>query len=149
MDEKINQLTEQIIGAGIEVHKALGPGLLESVYQKCFCHELGLRDISYQVEVPIPLEYKGLELSNEYRVDVVVEDLVVVECDRSINDIHATANIGICESSTKVICVATGDVEPLDGGTDITADVDHPALALGIQCRGVGLGIGWVGKTRG
>ncbi len=56
------ELTGQILGAAIEVHKQLRPGLLESTYQACFCHELELRGISFECQKPLPLEYKGIKL---------------------------------------------------------------------------------------
>ena len=73
------QLTEQIIGAAIEVHCELGPGLLESAYEECFCHELQLRNLKSQRQADLPVVYKGLRLDCGYRLDVVVEDLVVIE----------------------------------------------------------------------
>jgi GxxExxY protein len=73
------QLTEQIIGAAIEVHRELGPGLLESAYEQCFCHELPLRALQFRCQIDLPVQYKGLKLDCGYRVDVVVEDSVVVE----------------------------------------------------------------------
>ena len=75
----INALTYQIIGAAIEVHKHLGPGLLESVYEKCFLRELSLRGIAYKNQVWTPLEYKGLLLDTELRLDVLVDDVICVE----------------------------------------------------------------------
>jgi len=80
MNPHINHLTYEIIGAAIEVHKELGPGLLESSYRECLCRELVLRDIRFKREKPLPLEYKGIRLGCGYRTDIVVEDLVVVEC---------------------------------------------------------------------
>jgi GxxExxY protein len=79
MSLKAKELTHGIVGAAIEVHKKLGPGLLESAYQKCLCRELFLRGISFRDEYPLPLEYKGLRLSCGYRVDIVVDNLVAVE----------------------------------------------------------------------
>jgi GxxExxY protein len=73
------QLTEQIIGAGIEVHRELGPGLLESVYEECLCHDLHLRGLSFQRQVNLPISYKGLKLDCGYRLDIVVEDSVLIE----------------------------------------------------------------------
>lgn len=86
----VNQLTQEIIGAGIAVHRALGPGLLESVYQKCLCQELALRGIPFQYELPIPLEYRGLRLEAGYRLDLLVAGRVVVEVKaiESIAAIH-------------------------------------------------------------
>ena len=75
----INELTYEIIGAAIEVHKLLGPGLLESTYRECLCRELALRGISFRRECGVPLEYKGIRLDCGYRMDLLVQDLVVVE----------------------------------------------------------------------
>jgi GxxExxY protein len=73
------ELTEQIIGAAIEVHRSLGPGLLESAYQACLAHELGLRKLSFECERSLPVKYKGVQLDCGYRLDFLVEDKVVVE----------------------------------------------------------------------
>jgi GxxExxY protein len=72
-------LTEKIIGAAIEVHRVLGPGLLESAYEECLCHELHLREIAFARQQPLPVVYKGVHLDCGYRLDVVVEGRVVVE----------------------------------------------------------------------
>lgn len=72
-------LTGQIIGAAIEVHSALGPGLLESAYEECLCRELYLRNIAFRRQVELPIEYKGVKLECGYRMDVLVADQVVVE----------------------------------------------------------------------
>ena len=77
--DPINQLTRQIIGAAIEVHRELGPGLLESAYEECLCHELRLRGLAFERQVPLPLVYKGAKLDCGYRIDVLVERRVVVE----------------------------------------------------------------------
>jgi len=76
---KINELTEAIIGAAIEVHRHLGPGLLESAYRRCLCRELALRGIRCRTEVALPLTYKGEILDCGYRIDILVEELVVIE----------------------------------------------------------------------
>lgn len=75
----LNELTYKIIGCAIEVHKQLGPGLLESVYEKCFLHELTLRGIAYRKQVWVPLDYKGLKVETELRLDVLVEEILCVE----------------------------------------------------------------------
>jgi hypothetical protein len=75
----LKELTYQIIGSAIEVHKHLGPGLLESVYEKCFLRELDLRGIIKKNQVWVPLEYKSLLLDTELRLDVLVEDILCVE----------------------------------------------------------------------
>jgi GxxExxY protein len=72
-------VTEQVIGAAIEVHRQLGPGLLESAYRRCLVHEIGLRGIPVASEVPIDLEYKGLLVPACYRIDLLVADRVIVE----------------------------------------------------------------------
>jgi GxxExxY protein len=74
-----NQITEQVIGAAIEVHKALGPGLLESIYQDCMAIELGLRAIPFQGQTPVQLRHKGHEVGADLRVDLLVGGKVVVE----------------------------------------------------------------------
>ena len=77
--EKANALSYKVIGAAIAVHKALGPGLLESAYEECLCQELKLQNIPFERQVELPIEYKGLQLSAGYRMDIVVGGLVVVE----------------------------------------------------------------------
>jgi len=75
----INEITEAIIGAAIEVHRTLGPGLLESAYQECLARELTLRQIAFEREKPLLLEYKGVKLECGYRLDFLVAGMVVVE----------------------------------------------------------------------
>jgi len=79
MSTHVNILTREIIGAAIEVHRYLGPGLLESAYRRCLMQELSLRGISFKSESPLPLLYKGMQLESGYRLDLVVGDAVVVE----------------------------------------------------------------------
>ncbi len=74
-----DQLSNLIIGAAIEVHRALGPGLLESAYEECLAYELQLRNIAFGRQVPLPVVYKGVRLDCGYRLDLLVEDLVIVE----------------------------------------------------------------------
>lgn len=75
----LDELTYNIIGCAIEVHKQLGPGLLESIYEKCFTRELFLRGISFQSQLIVPLSYKGLSLDADLRLDVLVENILCVE----------------------------------------------------------------------
>jgi GxxExxY protein len=75
----VNELTKEIIGAAIEVHRALGPGLLESAYEECLCRELSLRGVPFERQVPLPVEFKGLRLDCGYRLDLIVGKTVVVE----------------------------------------------------------------------
>ena len=86
----LNSITERIIGAAIEVHKALGPGLMESAYEECLCRELALRGIGIERQLPLPVEYKGVRLDCSYRLDLLVEQSVVVEIKSlsSIEPIH-------------------------------------------------------------
>lgn len=76
---EINELTQETIGAAIEVHRALGPGLLESAYEECLCRELTIRNISFERQKPLSLEYKGFKLECGYRIDLLVAGTVVVE----------------------------------------------------------------------
>ncbi|OGO35005.1 MAG: GxxExxY protein [Chloroflexi bacterium RBG_16_57_11] len=76
---EINKITEEIIGAAIEVHRHLGPGLLESAYQICLAREMALRGLSFEQEKPLSLEYKGVKLDCGYRLDFLVEQAVIVE----------------------------------------------------------------------
>ena len=76
---ELEKLTEQIIGAAIEVHRNLGPGLLESAYEECLCHELSLRGLSFKRQQSLPVKYKGVSLDCGYRLDLVVQDRVVLE----------------------------------------------------------------------
>src|SRR5204863_3612396 len=75
----LNELTYKVIGCAIEVHKYLGPGLLESVYEKCFLRELDLRGMVSKNQIWVPLEYKGLLLDTELRLDVLVEEILCIE----------------------------------------------------------------------
>ena len=83
-------LTEEIIGGAIEVHRHLGPGLLESVYEECLCHELELRGLSFERQKRLPVEYKGIKLDCGYRIDVAVENKVIVElkCVDTVTAVH-------------------------------------------------------------
>jgi GxxExxY protein len=74
-----NQITHEIIGAAIEVHRLPGPGLLESAYEECLCRELTLRKLNFLRQVPVPVVYKDLKLECGYRLEVVVEKTVVLE----------------------------------------------------------------------
>jgi GxxExxY protein len=88
--QNVNQITDAVIGAAIEVHKKLGPGLLESAYKECLTREFILREINFEREKPLPLEYKGIRLECGYRLDFLIEKLVVVEIKSvdALNSIH-------------------------------------------------------------
>jgi GxxExxY protein len=85
-----DKLTERVIGCAIEVHKTLGPGLLESAYQHALGYELGLAGVNYKFEVPLAVEYKGNQLDCGYRLDLVVEDSLIIELKTvdALRDIH-------------------------------------------------------------
>jgi len=86
----INKLSNKIIGAAIEVHKTLGPGLLESAYEQCLCHELNLRILSFERQKELPVVYKQIKLDCGYRLDIVVEETIILElksCEK-IEPIH-------------------------------------------------------------
>jgi GxxExxY protein len=79
MPSHVNNLTNIIIGSAIEVHRSLGPGLLESAYHVCLARELELRGLPFKFKCPLPLEYKGIRLRKGYEMDLIVADAVVVE----------------------------------------------------------------------
>jgi len=86
---EINELTSKIIGAAMRVHSELGPGLLESVYQKCMEHELREAGLVVQAEVVVPIRYKGkCVVEAAFRIDLLVEDMVVVEL-KAVDEVHA------------------------------------------------------------
>jgi GxxExxY protein len=78
-EEEFNELTKKVIGAAIEVHRELGPGLLESVYEYCLAKELRLRGIGFEEQVQLPVHYKGEILEKEFFVDMIVEDELILE----------------------------------------------------------------------
>ena len=77
--QREEELASQVIGAAIEVHRAIGPGLLESVYEECLARELALKGLPFEQQVPLPVEYKGVKLDCGYRLDLVVDGLLIVE----------------------------------------------------------------------
>ena len=85
------ELTEQIIGAAIEVYRELGPGLLESAYQECLCHELNPRNIPFARQVAVPVRYKGISLDCGHRLDLLVDDCLILEsqCVEQLLPIHS------------------------------------------------------------
>lgn len=97
---EINEVTGVIIGAAIEVHRALGHGLLESAYEECLCRELELREIPYQRQQQLPIQYEGLQLDCGYRLDLVVAEMVVVEIKavESLLPIHTSPIVDLHEA---------------------------------------------------
>ncbi|MDY0295868.1 MAG: GxxExxY protein [Acidobacteriota bacterium] len=87
MMRTFSELSHRVIGCAIEVHKQLGPGLLESAYQQCLARELHLNDIPFKAEVPLPIEYKGVSLDCGYRMDILVDDAIILEL-KSVDFVH-------------------------------------------------------------
>jgi GxxExxY protein len=100
-----NEVTDKIIGAAIEVHRQLGPGLLESAYEECLCHELTRRGVGFRRQVHLPINYKGLKLDCGYRMDLVAEDAVVVEIKaiETLLPIHSAQLLTYLKSSGKQV----------------------------------------------
>jgi GxxExxY protein len=103
LDPKLNKITSDIINAAMAVHTALGPGLLESAYQACLAHELRKRGVHIETEVPVPVIYDGIKLECGYRIDIVVEDSVVLELKaiEAIAPIHEAQLISYIKLSGK------------------------------------------------
>ena len=76
---KFDELSNKVLGCALEVHRTLGPGLLESTYEQCLAHELYLNKIKFATQVPLPVEYKGIKLNCGYRVDILVENKLILE----------------------------------------------------------------------
>jgi GxxExxY protein len=85
--DDINKLSGIILDSAIEVHRNLGPGLLESVYESCLCKEFDLRKINYQRQVSLPIKYKGEQLDADYRIDILVENEIIIEL-KSVDIMH-------------------------------------------------------------
>ena len=83
----ITQMSYEIVGCAIEVHKTLGPGLLESVYEKCFVQELILNGFRVESQIIIPIEYKGLQLDANLKLDLLINNLIIVEL-KAVEEIH-------------------------------------------------------------
>ncbi|MBK9216513.1 MAG: GxxExxY protein [Chloracidobacterium sp.] len=77
--DRMNRLTERIIGCAIEVHRGIGPGLLESAYERCLCYELAQNGLRFRRQVSLPVVYKGVELDCGYVLDIIVEDTIILE----------------------------------------------------------------------
>src|ERR1700686_3649177 len=98
-----NALTEKVIGAAIEVHRHLGPGLLETAYDECLCFELSQQGVRFQRQVALPITYKGVKLDCNYRLDLLVEDTVVVEVKaiEALLPVHSAQLLTYLKSSGK------------------------------------------------
>jgi GxxExxY protein len=85
---EFSELSNRVIGCAIEVHRKLGPGLLESTYEQCLAHELSLHGINFKIQHPLPVEYKGVRIDCGYRVDVLVENQIILEL-KSVEELKA------------------------------------------------------------
>jgi GxxExxY protein len=104
-DSSVNELTEKIIGAAIEVHRHLGPGLLESAYEECLCYELSAIGLHFERQTHLPLLYKGLKLACAYKLDLLVEDTVIVELKSSEDSarVHAAQVLTYLKAANKQV----------------------------------------------
>ena len=87
---EFDELSNRVIGCAIEVHRELGPGLLESTYEQCLAHELSKNDISFKLQHPLPVIYKSVRIDCGYRIDLLVEDKLILELKsvEQIKDVH-------------------------------------------------------------
>jgi GxxExxY protein len=111
----LNRLTESIIGAAIEVHRNTGPGLMESVYEECLCYELSQLGLKFQRQVELPVAYKGIKLNCGFRMDLVVEDSVVLELKTvdQLLPIHSAQLLTYLKLSGKKLGLLINFNEPL------------------------------------
>ena len=103
---KQDPLTAKVIGCAIEVHRVLGPGLLEATYQQCLARELALHEVRFKLEHPLPVEYKGIHLDCGYRIDILVEDQLIVEL-KSVKEIQVIHHAQVL-TYLKLSGIATG-----------------------------------------
>ena len=100
---ELNELTYKIIGCAYDVHKALGPGLLESTYEKCLCFELEKLGFKYEKQKELPINYIGMTIDNGYRIDIMVEDKIVIDLKSvdSLQPIHSAQLLTYLKLSRK------------------------------------------------
>ena len=111
----LNRLTELIIGGAIEVHRNTGPGLLESVYEECLCYELSQLGLSFHRQVELPVAYKGIKLNCGFRMDLVVEDAIVLEWKTvdQLMPIHSAQLLTYLKLSGKKLGLLISFIEPV------------------------------------
>jgi len=102
---RYEELTERILGAVIEVHKILGPGLMESAYEECLCHELNLRALRFERQITVPVSYKGVNLDCGYKLDVLIDETVILElkCVERITSVHEAQLLTYMKLLTKPV----------------------------------------------
>jgi len=116
---EFDQISNQVIGCALEVHRVLGPGLLESTYEQCLAHELSLAGISFKLQLPLPVKYKGIKLDCGYRIDLFVNDELIVELKSvdQIMGIHRAQLLTYMKlSDVKVGLLINFNVEMLKSG---------------------------------
>jgi GxxExxY protein len=103
--QRTNEITKRVIGYAIDVHRALGPGLLESAYEECLCYELAEGHVLFRRQVALPVLYKGVKLDCGYRMDLMVDDLVIVETKaiESLSSIHEAQLLTYLKLSGKCV----------------------------------------------
>lgn len=118
-----NELSKEIIGAAIEVHRHLGPGLLESAYKEALCHELELRNIQHERQKYLALNYKNIKLKTDYRIDLLIDNKVIVElkAKETVSDIDKAQTLTYLRLSQTKLALIINFHEPLlkDGITRI------------------------------
>ncbi|MBE2225194.1 MAG: GxxExxY protein [Anaerolineae bacterium] len=117
--EPINQLTEKVIGAAIEVHRHLGPGLLESAYETCLIYELEKLGLNVERQKPLPVVYKDIYLDQGYRIDLLVEGQVIVELKavNELTDVHKAQALSYLKfSNSKIALLINFNVKKLVDG---------------------------------
>jgi GxxExxY protein len=118
-NEPINQLTEKVIGAAIEVHRHLGPGLLESAYETCLIYELEKLGLNVERQKPLPVVYKDIYLDQGYRIDLLVEGQVIVELKavNELTDVHKAQALSYLKfSNSKIALLINFNVKKLVDG---------------------------------
>jgi GxxExxY protein len=116
---EFDQLSNRVIGCALEVHRALGPGLLESTYEQCLAYELSMSGIDFKIQHPLPVKYKDIKLDCGYRVDLLVDDKLIVELKSTdkIADIHKAQLLTYMKlSGVKVGLLINFNVEILKTG---------------------------------
>jgi len=116
---EFDELSNRVIGCALEVHRVLGPGLLESTYEQCLAHELSLAGISFKLQFPLPVKYKGIKLDCGYRIDLFVNDELIVELKSvdQIMGIHRAQLLTYMKlSGAKVGLLINFNVEMLKSG---------------------------------
>jgi GxxExxY protein len=116
---EFDQISNQVIGCALEVHRVLGPGLLESTYEQCLAHELSLAGISFKLQFPLPVKYKGIKLDCGYRINLFVNDELIVELKSvdQIMGIHRAQLLTYMKlSDVKVGLLINFNVEMLKSG---------------------------------